>query len=288
MLSRLIPPSKLKTRAIMGRAARPHCLILLLAGALILSPMARAQDGALSAADAQRYNDCMSQARSVPAKAYSAATAWQKQGGGAAAGHCAAVALIGLGRYKQAAQSLEKLAAGEAKSRTDLAAGLYGQAAQAWILANDNKSALKDQNAGLKLAPTNVDLLTDRGVVMASQGKYWDAIDDFNKAHDLAGERADILTYRASAYRLLQSLDLASDDIAEAIRADPNFADAYLERGIIRRLKNDIPGARADWQKAMQLGAGTPTADQAAANLSQLDQPAPPATTQPATTPPAQ
>lgn len=268
----------------MGRAAWIHLSILILAGALGLSPVAQAQDGTLSATDAQRYNDCMSQARSVPAKAYTTATAWQKQGGGAAAGHCAAVALIGLGRYKQAAQSLEKLAAGEAKTRTDLAAGLYGQAAQAWILANDNKSALKDQNAGLKLAPSNVELLTDRGVVMASQGKYWDAIDDFNKAHDLAGDRADILTYRASAYRLLQSLDLASDDISEAIRVDPHFADAYLERGIIRRLKNDIPGARADWQQAMKLGAGTPTADQAAANLSQLDQPA---ATQPAT-PPAQ
>ena len=232
--------------------------------------------GELTQEDAQRYNDCMTQARQVPAKAYDSAIAWQKKGGGAAAGHCAAVALIGLGRYGPAAQSLEKLAAGEAKTRKDLAAGLYGQAAQAWLLANDNTHALKDQNAALKLAPGDPDLLIDRGVTLASTGKYWEAIDDFNKAHDLARDRAAILTYRASAYRLVQSLDLASEDIAEAIRLEPKNPEAYLERGIIRRLSNDLPGARSDWQKVMSLAPGTSTADAAANNLKQLDQPATP------------
>ena len=266
----------------MGRKARRYLISLIVAATCLAGQAALADNGTLSPDDAQRYSDCMTQARSVPAKAYNAAIAWQKQGGGAAAGHCAAVALIGLGRYKPAAQSLEKLASGQAKTRPDLAAGLYGQAAQAWVLANDNKSALKDQNAGLKLAPTNVDLLTDRGVVLASAGKYWEAVDDFNKAHDLAQDRADILTYRASAYRLLNSLDLASDDIAEAIRLQPNSPDAYLERGIIRQLKNDAAGARADWQKVMTIGAGTPAADEAAANLSQLDRPGPQTTPPPA------
>ena len=231
--------------------------------------------GELSLDQAREYSDCMTLARRVPAQAYNSATAWQKQGGGAAAGHCAAVALIGLGRYSVAADSLEKLAAGEVKIRKDLSAGLYGQAAQAWLLAGDNNRALKDQNTALKLAPSDVDLLTDRGVNLASTGKYWEAIDDFNKAHDLARDRADILTYRASAYRLVKSLDLASEDITEAIRLQPRNPEAYLERGIIRRLSNDLPGARADWQEAMALGPGTPAADSAATNLNQLDQPAP-------------
>ena len=258
---------------------RSLCLVALLAGGLAAgSTPARAGSppaGDLSPDQAQQYADCMSEARSVPAKAYNNAIAWQKQGGGAAAGHCAAVALIGLGRYSAAAASLEKLAASEAKTRKDLGAGLFGQAAQAWLLANDNNKALKDQNAALKLAPGDVDLLTDRGVTLASTGKYWEAIDDFNKAHDLARDRADILTFRASAYRLVKSLDLASEDIAESIRLQPTNPEAYLERGIIRRLGNDIPGARADWQKAMSLGPGTPAAATAAANLKQLDQPAP-------------
>jgi tetratricopeptide (TPR) repeat protein len=245
------------------------------AGSTAPSTAPDAVPGTLGPDQAQEYSDCMTLARRVPAQAYNEATAWQKRGGGSAAGHCAAVALIGLWRYAPAAQSLEKLAAGEAKTRKDLAAGLYGQAAQAWILAGDNKHALKDQNTALKLVPVDVDLLTDRGVTLASTGKYWEAIDDFNKAHDLARDRADILTYRASAYRLVQSLDLARDDIAEAIRLQPKSPDAYLERGIIRRLGNDIAGAREDWQRVMTLAPGTPSADAAANNLQQLDQPAP-------------
>src|SRR5450755_4658977 len=73
--------------------------------------------GELTLDQAQQYNDCMTLARRVPAQAYESAMAWQKQGGGAAAGHCAAVALIGLGNYKPAAQSLEKLAVEQAKAR---------------------------------------------------------------------------------------------------------------------------------------------------------------------------
>jgi tetratricopeptide (TPR) repeat protein len=250
----------------------------MLAGVVLAAGPAAAgstSSGELSADQAREYADCMTLARRVPVQAYDRAIAWQKRGGGAAAGHCAALALIGLGRYSVAAQNLEKLAADQAKARNDLGAGLYGQAAQAWLLANDNNRALKDQDAALKLAPADVDLLTDRGVTLASTGKYREAIDDFNKAHDLARDRADILTYRASAYRLVQSLNLARADIAEAIRLEPKNPEAYLERGIIRRLGNDIPGARADWQKAMALAPGSPTAEAAANDLKQLDQPAP-------------
>jgi len=260
-----------------------RCFFLALIGLTLAGPMLAAgpaaagstSTGELSLDQAKEYSDCMLLARRVPAQGYESAIVWQKQGGGAAAGHCAAVALIGLGRFAAAAESLEKLGADQAKTRKDLGAGLYGQAGQAWLLAGDNKRALKDQNAALKLAPSDVDLLTDRGVNLASTGKYWEAIDDFNKAHDLARDRADILTLRASAYRLVQSLDLAKEDIAEAIRLQPKNPEAYLERGIIRRLGNDVPGARADWQKAMALGPGSPAAEAAATNLKQLDQPAP-------------
>ena len=84
---------------------------------------------------AKEYADCMTLARRVPDQALESAQAWMKTGGGTPAGHCAAVALIGLERYPEAAASLEKLAGDELKTRPDLAAGLYGQASQAWTSA---------------------------------------------------------------------------------------------------------------------------------------------------------
>ncbi|HEX4194244.1 MAG TPA: tetratricopeptide repeat protein, partial [Stellaceae bacterium] len=80
----------------------------------------------------------------------------------------------------------------------------------------------------------------------------------------------------ASAYRQLGSLDLASDDIDRALRLDPNSVSGLLERGNLRRLKNDNTGARADWLQAIKLGPGTPAAASAQDNIAHLaDQPAP-------------
>ena len=238
---------------------------------------------------AQQYAECMSLADSAPDKALAKAKAWQHKDGGAPAGHCAAVALVGLGRYKEAASAMEKLAVEELKENKDLAAGLYGQAAQAWVLATDNARAIKDESAAIALAPDNPDLLVDRGVILASTGKFWEAVDDFSKAHDMADRRADILVFRATAYRMLKSFDLARDDLDRAIELQPKNPDAYLERGIIRMLVKDADGAKADWQKTVDFGPGTPAAQTAEANLKQLvaPPPAPAAAPQPAATAPA-
>jgi tetratricopeptide (TPR) repeat protein len=238
---------------------------------------------------AQKYATCMSLADSAPDEALTMAKAWQRKNGGAPAGHCAAVALVGLGHYKEAASAMEKLAAEEVKEHSDLAAGLYGQAAQAWVLANDNARAVKDETAAIALAPGNPDLLVDRGVILASTGKYWEAVDDFSKAHDMADGRADILVFRATAYRMLKSFDLAQDDLDRAIELQPKNPDAYLERGIVRMLVKDADGAKADWQKTVDFGPGTPAAKTAEANLKQLEAPppAPAAAPQPATATPA-
>jgi len=207
---------------------------------------------------AQQYADCMSLADSAPDEALAKAKAWQRKDGGAPAGHCAAVALVGLGHYKEAASAMEKLAAEEVKEHSDLAAGLYGQAAQAWVLANDNARAVKDETAAIALAPGNPDLLVDRGVILASTGKFWEAVDDFSKAHDMADRRADILVFRATAYRMLKSFDLAQDDLDRAIELQPKNPDAYLERGIVRMLVKDTDGAKEDWQKTVDFGPALP------------------------------
>jgi regulator of sirC expression with transglutaminase-like and TPR domain len=43
--------------------------------------------------------------------------------------------------------------------------------------------------------------------------------------------------------------------------------EALLERGIIRQLKGDTAGAKADWQRAVALAPDSATADLAQQNL---------------------
>src|SRR5215813_394939 len=109
-------------------------LVALLAGG---APQAIADDFILDGAQAQEYADCMTLARRTPGDGYESAMAWQLKGGAEPARHCAAVALIGLGRDKEAAGQLEKLGTDMSKDRPDLAAELYAQAGQAWTMAND-------------------------------------------------------------------------------------------------------------------------------------------------------
>jgi Flp pilus assembly protein TadD len=102
-------------------------------------------------------------------------------------------------------------------------------------------------------------------------GAFWDAVDDLNRAIDLAPKRPDVLALRASAYRRLETLDLAEDDVTRALALEPGFPDALLERGILRRLKGDTAGARRDWLAVVRAGGDSPAAEAARDQLERLD-----------------
>ncbi len=206
-----------------------------------------------------------------PEEAFEAALAWESKGGGNAARHCGNVALVGLGQYKEAAERLEALAQNMTDSRNDLRADVLAQAAQAWLLDGDVDRSYKVLTAALKLDPDNVELLIDRSVSLAAASSYWDAIDDLNRAEDLAPERGDILVFRATAYRYLDANELALEDVNRALSLRPEYAEALLERGILRRLSGDEQGARTDWVTAANIAEGTPTGDAAQKNLEKLD-----------------
>ncbi len=251
----------------------PPLAALGLALAFALAPRsaapARAQDGA--AEQEREYQDCMVLARAAPADGLESALAWAAFGGGDGARHCAAVALIGLGQYREAAQRLERLAADLRAGNAALNLDVLVQAGQAWILAGDATRAHAVQSAALDIDPDNVELLLDRGITLATANNYWEAVDDFNRALELAPARPDLLTLRASAYRYLDAFDLARADIALALTHAPNNPDALLERGMLRRLAGDSAGARDDWLRVIGLAEGTPSAEAAQANLAKLD-----------------
>ena len=220
---------------------------------------------------AQEYADCVAMTKTKPADALARARTWEAHGGSQAARHCAAVAMIGLGRFDEAAATLDALAQDLDPAEVDLRVGLLGQAGQAWLLAADAERALAAQSAALALAPEDAELLIDRGISLITLTRYWEALDDLNAALDLAPGRPDILIFRASAYRYLDSLELARDDVDRALTLDPNNADGLLERGILHRIAGEPEAARDDWQRVLSLAQGTPAADVARGNLVRLD-----------------
>jgi hypothetical protein len=218
----------------------------LLAAFVLMAPAALA----LSAGD---YNSCIKLAKSDPAKGLAKATEWRDEGG-AAAEHCAALALTGLKRYAEAAVKLEVLAKnktiGEARNR----AALLDQAGNAWLLARQGGKAAADFTLALGLTPKDVDMHADRARARALLKDWVGAEADISAAIQLDGTRADLFTLRASARRALGRKAAAAADITHALSLFPDYPAALVERGGMRYEAGDAAGARADWQAAAMGG----------------------------------
>lgn len=255
---------------------RPRPAAAIIAAAVIVAAFpAIAQNAASGPRPAtldgpQAYRACLGLAKSNPEQGWEEALAWQSLGGGEAARHCSAVALIGLKKYVEAASRLETLA-NESKRDDASRAEIFAQAAQAWLMDGKVGRADSAQRAALTLSPGNPDILLDHAVLMAQIGHYAEVVNILSDVLRRQPNRVEALTLRASALRYVENLTGAEDDIRQAIELDPEFPDALLERGMLRRLKGDDAGAREDWLKAIALQPDGPTADTARRNIEKMD-----------------
>ena len=223
-------------------------------------------------AEHESYRKCMQLVRIEPHIGFEKALKWQDHGGADAATHCAAVALIYLKKYKEAATQLETLAQNMPKSTPNaVRAEIFAQAGQAWLDANNPIRAFNVQSAAIKIDPRNAQLFVDRATIHAEKGRYVDAIEDLNESLKLQPSFAEALALRASAHRYAGNMAAARQDIIRAISIDPTHAEALLASGILMRLAGDKDGARQDWLKLIQLHESSLAADAAKRNLEILD-----------------
>ncbi len=240
-----------------------RCAVL----AVLLAVPAQAAPGVSDdAAASARYNRCLALASGKPEAALTEAGLWMRSGGGVPAEHCAALALVGLQRYAEAAPQLDALARGRG-TPAELRSALFGQAGNAFLLAGDSARAVASFTAGLTLTASDPDLFADLARAQAMRKNWSEVVLDLNAALALAPYRADLLVLRASAHRALKQLPAAHDDLTAAL-AMRRDAGALVERGLLRRDLGDMGGARADFRAAL---AAKPSAAVAAQARDQLD-----------------
>jgi tetratricopeptide (TPR) repeat protein len=216
--------------------------------------------------DSPDYDRCLALLRADALAARTLAERWEAAGGGDAARHCGALALVPLGEPEIAAQELERLAA---RTRAGVAARamLYAQAGQAWLTAGAPSRAFAALTQGLVLMPADVEMLLDRAVATGLMGRFGEALADLDRALEADARRADAWTLRAAALRHLDRAEEAMRDVERALGLDPENAEALLERGILRQLRGDTAGAREDWQRAVVAAPDSAAADLAMQNL---------------------
>ncbi len=242
-------------------------------GALRTAGAARAEDARAEDARSQEdtYTSCTTLAEHDPQAAFEEATTWEAFAGGEPARHCAALALFRLAKYAEAAHRFELLAEGMERAPAVIRAEILAQAGQAWLRTNAFERARAILTIALELDARNVEILIDRSQAHAGIAAYWEALDDLNRALELAPANTIALTFRANAYRRVEALELAAEDIERALAIDRANPFALLERGIIRRLKGDIPGARTDWIAILRTAPEGAVAEAARLNLETID-----------------
>ncbi len=219
----------------------------------------------------QQYQACLTLTDHQPSEAFEAALAWHARGGGLPADHCAALALVGLKQYEEAASRLESLAQALDKTGSELTPAVLDQAANAWLLGNQPERAIGAADAALKLTPNVADYHTDRARAYAALGQYGDAAKDLDAAIAIDPKPAEAYGFRAAARRHLGDIKGALADANAAVARDPDAVGALLERGILQQSSGNKAAARQDWLKVLQLAPGSPAAAAARDNLERMD-----------------
>jgi len=275
-LSTLIVPAALGTGGVwlyLAREPAPVASALPPAPAVAPEPLVAAAPGSPTEVEtaSSDYERCMGLAMVDPTRAALEAKRWVAEGGGDAARHCAATALLQLGEIERAAEILDALGR-EALAPADARAALLAQAGQLWLALGRPDRAYAAATLGLAARADDPELLTDRAIAAASQGRFEEAIDDLSRVIDLRADRPEPLVLRASAWRQLGQQALAEDDLARALALNPANPDALLERGLLRRDQRDLAAARADWEMVIRLAPESAAAELARDHLAALDE----------------
>jgi tetratricopeptide (TPR) repeat protein len=245
-------------------------LAFLLSGsALAASRVSPLDDQGL--AGENRYQRCLSLAKSNAREAVSAAEDWHFSGGGAPSLHCEALALVNLHRYSEAGIRLDEAAIAAAPAQRALRVALFDQAGNAWLLASQPQKAESSFNSALALSPRDEDILFDRARARAARKNWAGAEADLSALLASDSARADALVLRASARHAEGRKDEASADIARALQVYPNYPEALVERGSMKYEAGDAAGARADWQQVVRDAPGGDAGAAARQHLADMD-----------------
>jgi tetratricopeptide (TPR) repeat protein len=256
------------------RTAFPSLLLLVAALLPAASPAANTHGSPLdntSLAGENRYTRCQSLIKTNAHLAASAADEWHEAGGGAAALHCEALALVALHRYVEAATTLDNAAMAEANGDKVFREALFDQCGNAWLLAGQPQKAESSFDLALALSPKDQDALLDRARARAARKNWSGADSDLSAVLAQDPDRADILVLRASARHALGRKAEAMADIARALEVQPGYSEALVERGAMKLEAGDQIGARADWEQVVRDAPNGAAAAAARDRLADLD-----------------
>ena len=219
-----------------------------------------------------RYRACLDAVATDPGRAEREADDWARfGGGGGAARHCRAMAMLALGAERPAALELLSIAASEVALAEPLRADILVQAAEVFRDIGDPVAAISAADAALRLAPGSAAALGVRGEARVLNGDLIAGIADFDDAVEARPSDRDLLLKRAAASRSLGRFNAARRDARTVIDANPGSARAWLELGQVERRAGEKTAARTALLRAVALDRNGPVGAAAQNALQRLE-----------------
>ncbi len=235
-------------------------------GIPVLAVLAAAPVGAV-----ESYEACLELAGKDPVAAEREALVWEQAGGGAAAGHCRAIALAAMGADRAAAALLAKLAIDDRSLPDQVRAELLVEAGGLHLGSGDVKAAAEAADRALLLAPRDREALVLRSRVRAERQDWAGVLADLNAAVAVGKPDADTLTLRGAAKLRLGDPVGARADLIWATEIAPDAAPVWLERGTLEAANGNRDGARAAWLRAIELDREGPVSEAARLRLQEME-----------------
>jgi tetratricopeptide (TPR) repeat protein len=131
-------------------------------------------------------------------------------------------------------------------------AGSYMSLAQTYILLGQSDKALATFNAAVE-ALNNYLAYNNRGLFLQQQGKWPEAMADFNKAIELDPNFAIAYNNRGFNYQQTGNQQAAEADFTKALTIEPQNPLFHSLRGTTRLSAGNLPGAIEDYTEAIRL-----------------------------------
>ncbi len=126
----------------------------------------------------------------------------------------------------------------------------YAQSAQDTLIQGDYAKGLAEIEQGLAISPRDPELLTLKGVLLELSGEEAAAKATFTEAAGLFERAEDFYVARGQSYAMANQPEKALADAEEAIRRNPDLAEAYLLSGQAHELLQMFQAALADYDQA--------------------------------------
>lgn len=240
-------------------------LRLLFALSLLLAPAAASAQETEAAPE--NYESRVALVESDASAALNLAQSLIMQRGEVEAGgtHCKALALMELGRAREAGEAFYDLAERLLRADDALRSDVYAQAGDAFALSGDYSIAIRAYDNAIARMPESAPFYQGRARVKALAGEWEGAREDAAEALAIDPNFPAAMLIRAAANRTLGYPRAALVDANNAVELNPHNLDALLERGLVHKALGDKASAWADWQAAVKYAKDTGREDDPAA-----------------------